>query len=447
MLLGLCLGFDPWGLEPAHAITRDRGAGLSGPAAATKEQSHGEHLGKGSACPVRSAPTDVAGVARAARAGQPDSVSDMVSTGSERQPATTPLDPAPSRAVSADGIPRFGGYAGLVARTGMAALADSHRLGGTDPFGMARRKVREKSWVYLFAATDEIAVTSALVNGGITGSGFLMVTGLQTGAVIADSSRKGALAAVNDAPGDGLRATYRLPGTRYTVCRDGDEIRFQASLGRSMASVPGRSHEWVELDLTLREGGLGITAVSEVDHGQESSVSVTGKTAGLAASGSVVVHGEKGSRTVSLDGGLGGYDYTKGMLCRSTAWRWAYGTGRLEDGTVLGLNLTEGFSGVGERSRENVVWIDGRPIPLDPRSRFTFDRTDLMAPWHVATADGSLRLRFEPLALHHEHLDVKVLRSHFVQPVGHFSGEIDVAGRTYTLDRLPGVAEDQDIVW
>jgi hypothetical protein len=357
------------------------------------------------------------------------------------------LDPAPARAVSSDGIPHFGGYAGIVAQTGMSALAGPHRLGGSDPAGVARRRLREKSWVYLFAATEEIAVTSALVNGGITGSGFLMVTDLKTGSVIADSSRKGALAAVNDAPGDGLRATYRLPGTRYTVRRDGDEIRFQASLGRSMASVPGRSQAWVELDLTLREGGLGITAVSEVEHGRESSVSVTGKASCLATTGSVVVHGEHGPRTWTLDGGLGGYDYTKGLLCRSTAWRWAYGTGQLEDGTVLGFNLTEGFSGVGERSRENAVWIDGRPTPLDPRSRFTFDRSDLMAPWRVATADGSVRLRFEPLALHNEHLDIRVLRSHFVQPVGHFSGEIDVEGRTHVLDRIPGVAEDQDIVW
>ncbi len=379
--------------------------------------------------------------------GQPDSVRGMVSTGSQRQLAVSPLDPAPSHAVSAEGIPHFGGYAGIVGLTAMGALAGPHRLGGSHPVGMARRRLREKSWVYLFAATEEIAVTAALVNGGITGSGFLMVTDLKTGTVIADSSRKGALAAVNDAPGDGLRATYRLPGTRYTLRRDGEEIRFRASLGRSVASVPGRSHAWVELDLTLREGGVGITAVSEVAHGPESSVSVTAKTAGLAAAGCVVVHGEEGTRTCTIDGGLGGYDYTKGLLCRSTAWRWAYGTGRLEDGTVLGFNLLEGFSGVGERSRENAVWIDGRPIPLDPRSRFTFDRTDLMAPWRVVTADGSVRLRFEPLALHNEHLDLKVLRSHFVQPVGHFSGEIDVAGRTHVLDRIPGVAEDQDILW
>jgi hypothetical protein len=358
------------------------------------------------------------------------------------------LAPAlPPSAVPADGIPLFGGYEGIVGTTGMARLAPAYRLGGSAPLGILERRLRAKSWVYLVAATDEVAVTSALVNGAITGSGFLMVTDLRTGDVIADTSRKGALAAVNDSPGDGLRASYRMPGTRYALSRNGDVVRFRASVGRAPVSLPGQSHPWIEVDLTLWESGTGITAVSEVEHGERSSVSVTGKTAGLAVAGSVVVHGPGGARTLSLDGGLGGYDYTKGMLPRRTAWRWAYGTGRLADGTVVGFNMSEGFSGVGERSRENAVWVDGRPSALDARTRFEFDRTDVMRPWRVTTADGMVRLRFEPVAAHNEFLDVKAVRSLFIQPVGHFSGEIDVAGRTYVLERVPGVVEDSEILW
>jgi hypothetical protein len=312
---------------------------------------------------------------------------------------------------------------------------------------MVQRRIRAKSWVYVVAATPEIAVTSALVNGAVTGSGFLMVTDLTTGEVIADTSRKGALASVNDSPGEGLRATYRLPGTRYSLRRDGDVTRFRASVGRSIASLPGRSQPWIEVDLTLTESGTGITAISEVQHGEQSSASVTGKTSGLAVAGDVAVHGDGEARAFGLDGGLGGYDYTKGMLPRTTAWRWAYGTGRLADGTVLGFNLSEGFSGVGERSRENAVWIDGRPSALDPRTRFEFDRTDVMLPWRVTTADGTVRLRFDPVAAHNEYLDVKAVRSLFIQPVGHFSGEVDVDGQTHVLDRVPGVVEDSEILW
>jgi hypothetical protein len=312
---------------------------------------------------------------------------------------------------------------------------------------MVQRRIRAKSWVYVVAATPEIAVTSALVNGAVTGSGFLMVTDLTTGEVIADTSRKGALASVNDSPGEGLRATYRLPGTRYSLRRDGDVTRFRASVGRSIASLPGRSQPWIEVDLTLTESGTGITAISEVQHGEQSSASVTGKTSGLAVAGDVAVHGDGEARAFGLDGGLGGYDYTKGMLPRTTAWRWAYGTGRLADGTVLGFNLSEGFSGVGERSRENAVWIDGRPSALDPRTRFEFDRTDVMLPWRVTTADGTVRLRFDPVAAHNEYLDVKAVRSLFIQPVGHFSGEVDVDGQTHVLERVPGVVEDSEILW
>lgn len=371
----------------------------------------------------------------------------MASTRSRKKLPVAPLEPVPPCAVSAEGVPLFGGYEGIVATTGIAGLSADFRLGGSDPMGVVQRRIRQKSWVYLVAATQEIAVTSALVNGAVTGSGFLMVTDLGTGEVIADTSRKGALASVNDAPGDGLRAAYRLPGTRYALRRDGEVSRFRASVGRSIASLPGRSRPWIEVDLALTETGTGITAISEVEHGAESSVSVTGKTAGLAVAGSVTVHGDGDPRTFSLDGGLGGYDYTKGFLPRNTAWRWAYGTGRLTDGTVLGFNMSEGFSGVGERSRENAVWIDGRPRALDARTRFEFDRTDVMRPWHVTTEDGTVRLRFDPVAAHNEFLDVKAVRSLFIQPVGHFSGEIDVDGTTHVLDRVPGVVEDSDILW
>ena len=46
------------------------------------------------------------------------------------------------------------------------------------------------------------------------------------------------------------------------------------------------------------------------------------------------------------------------------------------------------------------------------------------------------------MAAHNEFLDVKAVHSLFIQPVGHFSGEIDVDGRIDVLDRVPGVVED-----
>ena len=377
------------------------------------------------------------------------SSSSLPGGASDSSPAApvAPLSPAPAAAVSEEGVPVFGGFVGIVDSAALGGLAASHRLGGREPMAALRRHVRRKSWVYVFAATPEMSLALALVDGAVTGTAFLMATDLTTGESLVGSSRKLALAAVNDAPGDGLHASYRLPGTRYSVDRRDDEVRVQVSLARSVLPRPGPSRPWVELDLTLRETGVGITAISEVQHGDASAVSVTAKTAGMAVSGTLQVHGDGAGRRFVLDGGFGGYDYTQGLLPRHTAWRWAYGTGRLADGTVLGLNLVEGFSGIGERSRENALWIDGSPVALDARTRFEFDRSDVMSPWSITTADGAVRLRFDPVAAHDERLDLKLLRSLFIQPVGHFSGEVDAGGRTYVLDRVPGVVEDQDILW
>ena len=236
-----------------------------------------------------------------------------------------------------------------------------------------------------------------------------MVTDLRTGEVIADSSRKGALASVNDAPGDGLRASYRLPGTRYAVRRDGDELGVRASLGRSIASLPGRSRPWIELDLILRERGHRASRRSpRWSTASESSVSVTAKTAGMAVdrSASWSTARAAAGRTASTAGSVG--TTTPRACCPGTPpGAGPTGPGDSTTGPCSGFNIVEGFSGVGERSRENAVWIDGRPTALDARTRFEFDRGDVMRPWRITTADGTVRLRFDPVAAHDEFLDVK----------------------------------------
>lgn len=368
---------------------------------------------------------------------------DTPATTSPADTLGTPKDSA----VSATGEPHYGGHEGIVATTGLDQLAPAHRLRGSHPLAAARRALRQKRWVYVFAATQDTSVVCALVNGAVTGSGFMMATDLNTGEVLLDSSRMGARASVNDSPGAGLLATYRLPGTSYRLTREGDDVHLKASLSSPLPSLPGRAVADVEVDLRLREEGTGITAVSRVEHGKDASVSVTAKTAGMPVTGELRLRRDGEMRTVSLDGGYGGYDYTRGMLPRNTAWRWAYGTAPLADGTILGFNLVADFSGVGINARENAVWINGRPSPLDPKTSFAFDSRDVMQPWRITTADGRVRLNFVPIAAHKEYLNFGILKSQFIQPVGHFTGEIDVDGRTYVLDRMPGVCEDQDILW
>ena len=64
-----------------------------------------------------------------------------------------------------------------------------------------------------------------------------------------------------------------------------------------------------------------------------------------------------------------------------------------------------------------------------------------------AVTDGAVDLRFVPAAVHEEAQDLKVVRSKFIQPVGRFSGTLTVDGKTHRVSGIPGVVEDQDVVW
>jgi hypothetical protein len=168
-------------------------------------------------------------------------------------------------------------------------------------------------------------------------------------------------------------------------------------------------------------------------------VNTTEKRALLAVRGEVKLAGTRHS----LDGGLGGYDYTHGLLARRTAWRWAFAQGVARSGERVAFNLVEGF--VGEP--ECALWAYGQLHPL-AEGRFSFDAASPVSPWKVGTADGSVDLEFSPGGAHVEHKNFGVLASRFIQPMGVYRGTIRVDGHPpLELDEVLGVTEDQDILW
>jgi hypothetical protein len=344
-----------------------------------------------------------------------------------------PLPAAPSSFEDA-GAPRFGSYEG-----GFDSI-DLKALRGPFQPSTANQLLTRKKWVYAFVATKEVAATIAIVDVGYTSNAFSMAVDLVTGQVLVDSSFLGPprpLVSVSDRPGAGLFASFPRPDARLSCSRPfGDErYHFAARVG-----LPFRPRLSLDFDLLAAGSSPPLTVVAPVDGG--GVVNVTQKWAGMQAFGALEAKG----RRYTLDGGVGGFDYTQGYLARHTAWRWAFGCGRLGDGATVGFNLVEGFNEARDDVNENAVWFDGKLWPVG-RARFSWRKSDPLQPWAVDTTDGALSLRFKPLALHHERRDPKLVKSLFVQPLGLWEGTLSLGGRQLELKAVPGVAEDQDILW
>ncbi len=332
--------------------------------------------------------------------------------------------------------PRFGDYQGL-----SAVLTPPAHDGLAAPVSQF---LRHKRWMYTFAATDEIIVTCAIVDAGPTGTTFLTIADRRTGHLLADISRPGGLRpliSINDRPGNGHASRYRMPGSDVWMRTEDDTLRVRAKIG-SPVGLPAIGKPAVDLDLTFDIAAQpALTVISELQT-EPTSVSTTGKNAALPVTGSVTVRLGGFVHRFSIRG-VGGFDYTSGHLPRHTHWRWAFFSGQLPDGRPIGMSLTSGFSGLDGACRENSLWLDGALHALDPDATIDYDADDPAKPWRVATADGEVELAFQPIGVHRESLNLGVIRSRFLQPVGEFTGTVGPV----VVENMPGVVENQDTLW
>jgi hypothetical protein len=347
-----------------------------------------------------------------------------------------PLPPVPKSVATSQGEPRFGKYEGELPEVDLA------RLQGRWAPARAARLLKRKRWLYAFAATPEVAAIFAVVDLGYTSSAFAVAVDLKERKPLCDVSFLGApgpLVEVSDRPGAGMTASFRTLGGRLSARRGEEDERYQLEADVSRIRTGNlQSFQW-RGELLVAGGPPALTLIAPVEEG--GLVNVTQKRGGLLALGSL----EAGGKRFRMDGGVGGLDYTQGYLARHTSWRWAFAAGRLADGTPVGFNFAEGFN-EGSGDNENALWIGDRLYPL-ARARFEYDPKELLDPWRLTTVDGAVDLRFKPIYVHRDEKDLRVVVSHFAQPVGLFEGTVRTGGRTYTLANLPGVTEEQDMLW
>ncbi|UJR81614.1 DUF2804 domain-containing protein [Sandaracinus amylolyticus] len=316
------------------------------------------------------------------------------------------------------GAPAFGSYRGAFRRTEVGALS-------RDRF---ERLATEKRWFWGSITQPDRMIAFAIVDLGYAASAFTFVWEAGRGLVV-DRSLVGVprLCRVRSTKDARIDARFVHPrGSLRVRARDGEP-------GIEVAiELPD-----LEVHATLDERGAppALTAVAPVPRGV---VNTTEKRALMAVRGAALIAG----RRVSLDDALGGYDHTHGLLARRTQWNWAFAMGRAQSGERVAFNLVQGF--VGEP--ECALWIDGALAPL-PEGRFEFDRDAYDRAWRITTPDGAVDLAFEVSGIHREDLDLRLVKSRFVQPSGTFRGAVRAGDRTLVIENVPGVVEDQDVLW
>jgi Protein of unknown function (DUF2804) len=345
------------------------------------------------------------------------------------------LPPAPERIPDAAGHPCLGTYHGDVGEVRLEALVA--------PEGVPRWRLpfRRKAWVYTLVTTPEVILAAAVVDLGYASNAFLTVVGLREKRALVDFSAVGLpapFASVNNRPAHGMRAHFRTAGARFSMSRPTTEGAVRVDVELAAFRTRGAGPLRLRLEVSSAGAPPPVSVVAAVPGG---GINVTEKSGGLRAAGMLDV----GRRAIPLEGGVAGLDATQGTPARATAWRWAMGTGRLEDGRPLTLNLVEGFNdGPGEN--ENAVWVGGAVHSLG-RARFCFGRDDPLALWQLESERGDFALRFRPLHLHREERNLGLVGSRFWQLQGFFVGTVHAGGEVLHLAELPGVTEDQDVRW
>src|SRR5262249_47758176 len=160
----------------------------------------------------------------------------------------------------------------------------------------------------------------------------------------------------NDEPGEGALGTFRGPGCSVRLARGRGTPSYQVELTAGD----------LKLDATLDVSSAPSPLAAVLPAlGAGGNTFVTQKSVLVPAAGSLRV----GARHWSLGGGYGGLDFTHGVLPRETAWRWAFAMGKAQDGTPVGLNLTDGLSEA--KPGDNGLWVGRELFPLG-RAHFTY---------------------------------------------------------------------------
>lgn len=314
--------------------------------------------------------------------------------------------------------PAYGSYRGALRRSDLEGLAPD----------LVSRVLSEKRWLWGAITKDDLMLAFAVVDLGYVSNGFAYAYTPEDG-IVARASVVGAprLSRVKQTATRRIDARMRDPRLGIRVTHDDHDPQIEVALRSSTLEI--------HATMDTREAPEPITAIAPLAKGV---VDVTEKRVLMPVRGSALVAG----RRVSLDGALGGYDFSHGIMPRHTQWNWAFFMGHDTKGGPVALNVVAGWT----REHECALWAGGELVGV-PEAAFAYDVQQPTRPWKITTPDGSVDLELTPRAIHREEKNLGVVRSAFKQAIGRYRGVLRVGERVHEVADAIGVAEEQDVVW
>ncbi|NOZ15501.1 MAG: DUF2804 domain-containing protein [Betaproteobacteria bacterium] len=328
---------------------------------------------------------------------------------------TSRLPAAPSHLVLEHGLPAFGMYEGIVEQLDWQPLQ-------TTLYQRLTRKLHHKRWQYAAIAHPDYFIGAAIVDVGWTGTAFAYLFDRQRREVVGATSANGlpGLSAKVEDRAFGhasftagrCRMAFQRKGDRLTLTIQSPKLRLAADI--ELAGMPPVL--------------ASIAPANWLAHS-------THKSGGLQVSGTA----DCPDKRYGLDGAVASLDYSNGLLARETHWRWASAHSR-----DMGFNLQQGYIA----DAENAVWLHGKLIRVGA-VEFDFDAKQPLQPWHVRSANRLVDLTFTPEGARSENKNLLIAASRYIQPIGHFDGEIvdPDTGIRHAVQGLPGVTEDHTSRW
>lgn len=307
----------------------------------------------------------------------------------------------------------IGVFDDLIKDTNTSLLDQNHAI-------FPDRRFKRKSWIFTGIYTKDLYIGFAIVDAGYLAKAFSYVyipsknIHFEHGIDKVFGMKKDFSANLNEA--------WKLGN--YEINKTGKEISFTC-----------KTKDYsLDIKLNLNANGLSFVCPSEpVDR----PFHFTYKNHLLP----VQIKFKTKNETIQRNDLFASLDYSKGYPPHKTNWNWMSFTGQANQQYHCGINLVDQFND----NMENFMWMDNERIELG-NVVFDLPAKPEKSKWVVESSDTKLYLTMNPIGFRKEHINLKWIKSKFIQVFGQIEGSFQYQNKTYHLNGH-GVMEDHQAIW